>query len=92
MRDVTANPGAGVDIWPYVDALDLDDLGVPSLNDVRYVYRDAKSRFDQVLIGTGRFNSLLVIVVDLERREIFGHRLLDLNEEYQSKGGHLRSL
>jgi hypothetical protein len=34
------------------------------------------------LIGTGRFNTLLVIVVDLGRRYVFGHFLLDLNEQY----------
>jgi hypothetical protein len=41
MSDVTAHANAAVDIWPYVDALDLDELGIPSINDVHYVYRDA---------------------------------------------------
>ena len=27
MQNVTANPGAIIDIWPYIDALDLDALG-----------------------------------------------------------------
>lgn len=90
MSEVTESDEADVDIWSYVDGLDLDDLGLPGLNDVRYVYRDSQRRFDQVLIGTGRFNSLLVIVVDLIEREIFGHFLLDLNEEYASGGSHLK--
>jgi hypothetical protein len=92
MQNVTANPGAIIDIWPYIDALDLDALCLPSLNDVHYVYRDALGRFDQVLIGTGRFNTLLVIIVDLAKGEVHGHRLLDLNQEYGVSGGHLRTI
>ena len=90
MIDVTAHASGAVDIWPYVDALDLDELGIPSIDDVHYVYRDASGRFDQVLIGTGRFNALLVIVVDLRAGTIFGHFLLDLNKEYAVSGGHLK--
>ena len=92
MQNVTANPGDAINIWPYVDALDLDDLCVPSLNDVHYVYRDAHSKFDQILVGTGRFNTLLVVVVDLEKRDVLGHRLLDLNREYATSGGHLKPI
>ncbi|WP_189340350.1 hypothetical protein [Mesorhizobium sp. M4B.F.Ca.ET.049.02.1.2] len=92
MQDVTATAEAVVDIWQYADALDLDEIGLPYLNDVHYVYRDALSRFDQVLIGTGRFNTLLVIVVDRGKSAVFGHFLLDLNKEYGVSGGHLRSV
>lgn len=92
MRDVTAEAEAVVDIWPYVDAIDLEGLGVPHLNDVNYVYRDASGRFDQVLIGTGRFNAMLVIVIDRWARVIAGYRLLDLNSEYGVGGGHLRGV
>ncbi|TIN27534.1 MAG: hypothetical protein E5Y31_12360 [Mesorhizobium sp.] len=90
MTNVTATANAVVDIWPYVDALNLDEVGVPCLNDVHYVYRDAQNRFDQVSIGTGRFNALLVIVIDLGRSAVFGHFLLDLNKEYEPSGGHMR--
>ena len=82
MRRIAAGSAAAVDIWPYVDALSLDDLGVPSIGEVRYVYRDGEGRFDQVLIGTGRFNALLVVVVDLRAQTVFGHHLLDLDREY----------
>lgn len=87
MSDVTAEANAAVDIWPYVDALDCNELGIPGINDVRYVYRDADCRFDHVLIGTGRFNALLVILVDLASGAIFGHFLLDLNKEYGLAAG-----
>jgi hypothetical protein len=90
MTDVTSEANAAVDIWPYVDAIDLGELGLPSLNDVQHVYRDAVGLFDQVLIGTGRFNALLVVVVDVVAASVFGHFLLDLNEQYDVGGGHLK--
>ncbi|MDB5677952.1 hypothetical protein, partial [Sphingomonas bacterium] len=73
MQNVTSDADPKADIWPYVDDLDLDTLGVPSINDVHYVYRDALNRFDQILIGTGRFNTLLAVVVDRELQTIVGH-------------------
>jgi hypothetical protein len=90
MRDVTTDGDASVDIWPYVDALDLDILGIPSVHDVRNVYRDARGWYDQVLVGTGRFNALLVVVVDRRDAKIFGHHLLDVNREYGNDRGHMR--
>lgn len=92
MQNVTETAEAGIDIWPYVDALDLEALRLPHINDVRYVYRDALDRYDQILVGTGRFNTFLVIVVSLVSREIVGHRLLDLNGEYGVSGRHLRDI
>jgi hypothetical protein len=85
MTNVTAEAQPVVDIWPYVDALDLDELQAPSLDDVQYVYRDAKNRFDQVLIGAGRSNLFLAVVVDLNARAIFGHHMLDLDEQFGTR-------
>ena len=82
MIDVTETGEAAVDVWLYVDGLDLDELGVSSLADVRHVYRDDGNQFDHVLIATGRFNAFLVIVVNRSHAEIVGHHLLDLNTAY----------
>lgn len=92
MRDITSEANPVVDIWPYCDAVDLDEANIPLLNDVHYVYRDANNRFDHVAIGTGRFNTLLVVVVDLRSKSIFGHHVLDLNQWYGTTGGHLREV
>lgn len=89
MTNVMGKEEAATDIWPYVDQIDLDALRLPALNDVRYVYRDAPGRYDQVLIGTARFNAFLVVVVDLRSRSVHGHRVFDLNAEYGVVGGHL---
>jgi hypothetical protein len=92
MRNVIVELDSAIDIWPYVDALDLDALRLPNLNDVEYVYRDKGEQFDQVLIGTGRFNTLLAIVVDLRAARVVGHHLLDLNALYRVGGGHLKNV
>ena len=92
MQNVTEHAESLIDIWPYVAALDLDALGLPHINDVHYVYRDALNRYDQILIGTGRYNALLVIVVDRSDTRIVGHRVLDLNVAYGVSGGHLREV
>lgn len=90
MQNVTADADPRVDIWPYVDGLDLSVLGLPGINDVHYVYRDASDRFDQVLIGTGRFNTLLAVVVDRTQRSIAGHHLLDLDEKFEVRADQPR--
>lgn len=89
MRDVTAIADPKLDIWHYVDGVDLDELGLSSVTDVNYVYRDANERFDQVLIGTDRFNAHLVIVVDRELQIVLGHHVLDLNEQFANRGEHM---
>jgi hypothetical protein len=92
MIDITASADPAADIWPYVEKIDLDALGVPHLNDVHYVYQDGSCRYHHVLVGTGRFNELLVVIVDLQARSVTGHYLLDLNKEFDVKGGHLRAV
>ena len=84
MRDVLASATDVLDIWPYVAAVPSAELGgsvvVPDC--VEYVYRNATDTFDHVLVVTNTKNVYLVVVVDLVRDAIFGHRLLDLNHEY----------
>ena len=82
MRDVSAAPDAVLDIWEYVDSIELVKIGINHINKVEYVYRDSREHYDHVAIGTSKFNALLVIVVDRWSKNIFGHILLDLEREY----------
>jgi hypothetical protein len=50
------------------------------------------SRPTQVLNGTGRYNTLFVVVVDRALQAIIGHHLLDMNEKFDVKGDHLRNV
>jgi hypothetical protein len=82
MRDMTKAQQAAADIWPYVDLLTPQSVGVARIGDVALVSRDADSRYDHVLLDTGMENTFLVIVVDLGARAVLGHHLLDLNIKY----------
>lgn len=82
MRDITAEAERLVDIWPYVDQVESDDLGGADFFDVETVYRDGSERFDHVLVTTQRQNVYLVVVVDRHGAIVHGHHLLDLNSEY----------
>lgn len=86
MRNVTAQAREAVDVQPYVERINLRDMAVSDLGEIAYVYRDARERFDQLLIKTAEPFVFLVIVVDLHAREILGHHLLDLEREYGVKG------
>jgi len=84
MRDVTREATNVIDIWPYVACIPEPDLRGHRVYDqfVEYVYRDARGRFDHVLIMTRTKNVYLAVIVDVVHDCIRGHRLLDLNEEF----------
>jgi hypothetical protein len=52
--------------------------------DVHDVYRNGpgEGSFYHVLLSFGERNVYLVIVVDCKRASVYGHYILDLNEEY----------
>ena len=85
MTNVTEQPEACADIWPYVRLIQQSvALPQPVVERelVELVYRSESGHYDHVLIPTGRHNVYLVIVVDRVGHLIFGHRILDLNELY----------
>lgn len=78
MTDVTHQEIDPIDIWPYVEKVRKGNSNV----DVESVYRNETETFDHVLLPSYSTNEYLVIVVDLMKREVFGHYLLDLKKEY----------
>ena len=84
MANVTARANPLVDIWPYVDQIPEGDLKgfVIEHGLVELVYRTGDDRFDHVLIPTLTKNVYLVIVVLRTEPKVFGHHLLNLNEQY----------
>ncbi|WP_169515064.1 hypothetical protein [Hymenobacter norwichensis] len=75
-----------VDIWPYVDAISIDDLAGYALADdglVQHVYQHPERRFLHVLVSTNNADVFLVVIIDLSSVEIYGHYLLNLLELYQ---------
>jgi hypothetical protein len=72
-----------IDFWTYFNAIPSEAFsGRRCEGNVTYVYRDAASRFEHILVDTDDRNVFMAIVVDLHARSVFGHHLLDLNVEY----------
>lgn len=84
MKNVTANPEAVVDIWPYVGQIPKADMRGFVIQDgvVEYVYRTPDGRFDHVLIPTLTQNVYLVLVISRTQATVYGHLPLNLNEKY----------
>jgi hypothetical protein len=84
MRDVLATAKNVIDIWSYVAAIPTNELFGNTIVDgcVEHVYRNGNDTFDHVLVVTRTKNVLVAVVIDLVRDTIFGHHLLDLNQEY----------
>ena len=84
MHNVTKIATDVLDIWPYVDSIPATDLKGHSIYDrfVEFVYRSDDKYFDHVLVMTKTKDVYLAVIVDLTHDSIFGHRLLDLNQEY----------
>lgn len=87
MNDVTYSAlEEPVYIWDYVKSLEKDKF---YLNDdiinnriVELVYRNSVKTYDHVLVPTFKKNIYLVIIININQKNIFGHYLLDLNKEY----------
>ncbi len=70
--------------WDYFEAIPLEDFAGHncSAGEVNYVWEHPEGRFQHVLVNSEDKNVSMVLVLDLLNRQVPGHRLLDLNEEY----------
>ena len=86
MTDITETEiDEPIDIWNYVKKLTENQIVnriVYEKELVEKVYRNELKTFDHILLPTAKQNVFLTIVVDLENKRIFGHKILDLNKEY----------
>jgi len=85
MLDVTVNAFPTVDIWSYVQELVAEKIVTEYVYDrklVELVYRNNENAFDHVLLPTNSANVFIVIIVDLEQKNINGYFKLDLNKEH----------
>ena len=85
MKDITKDAESVVDIWGYAESLLNENMISQYGFDNRLieaVYGDVKGCYQHVLLFTAQSNCYIVIVIDTEKRNILGHHLLNLNEEY----------
>lgn len=84
MQRVALDAEPPVPFWDYFDAIPADDFADHDCSEgnVSRAWTDASGCFQHVLVDTDHKNVFMVIVLDLRGRSVFGHRLLDLNNEY----------
>ena len=72
------------DFWRYFEAIATADFEHHdcSRQEVECVYRDASGQFEHVLVNSIKSNVFMVLVLDRIRNRVFGHHLLDLNQQY----------
>ena len=70
--------------WAYVDSLPRSEWEGHDFSDgtVSHAYVMPGERWQHVLLASEDKNVKLVLVLDLNRSEVLGHRLLDLNKIY----------
>lgn len=84
MQDVTKSAEEIVDIWEYTEAvLSTEFSGRDTQGwDVAHVYRSSSNAWLHVLVATDVSDAYIVIVIEVAKREIFGHHFLNLREKY----------
>ena len=84
MQDVTKSAEEIVDIWEYTEAvLSTEFSGRDTQGwDVAHVYRSSSNAWLHVLVATDVPDTYIVIVIEVAKREIFGHYFLNLREKY----------
>ncbi len=84
MTDITTSAEEVVDVWPYIET--VLDSEYKSANtedwDVDHVYINQTETHQHLLINTGMKNVYLVVVIAVAERQIYGHHLLNLNQNY----------
>jgi len=84
MQQIDPNQTPPMDFWPYFEAIPSQDFtGFDcSTGEVNYIWRDASGKYEHVLFNSQDPNVFMVLVLDLSKNEVHGHRLLNLNKEY----------
>jgi hypothetical protein len=71
-------------VWNYVRNIPKQDYeGFEVEEDqIPYVYETGDGRFEHVFVSTKTANVFMLILLNNDEENIYGHHLLDLNEEY----------
>ena len=85
MKNVTDTAGGIVDIWEYASNFGvrmlLSDYGFEN-RIIEAVYENFSCTYQHILLFGLRENVYIVVVVDMQKGEVYGHYYLDLNEKY----------
>lgn len=85
MQRVAADGNAPFPFWSYVDGIPKEDFQGYDCSEgsVQWVWRDADGRFEHILIDAKQDKDVfMAIVLDLQKKLVAGHRLMDFKHEY----------
>lgn len=72
-------------VWDYVHKipeLDYQEFEIAE-GQIPHAYETGGNKFVHLLVATKTANVFMVILLNTQNEEIYGHHLLDLNEEYE---------
>ncbi len=71
------------DFWPYFDTIPPNDFsGHRFSGDVTYVYEHPSGFFQHVLVNSEDKNVFLAIVLNVQAKQVVGHRVVDFCAMY----------
>ena len=85
MTRVPSDGNAPFPFWSYVDQIPSEDFQGYDCSEgsVQWVWRSDDGRFEHVLIDAKQDKDVfMAVVLDLTKREVVGHRLMDFKREY----------
>jgi hypothetical protein len=85
MLRVGAGGNAPFPFWSYVDQIPKEEYrGFDcSEGSVQWVWREDGGRFEHILIDAKEDKDVfMVIVLDLQKKQVVGHRLMNFKQEY----------
>ena len=80
-----ADGSAPFSFWSYVDQIPKEDFRGYDCSEgrVQWVWRSEECRVEHICIDTKEDKDVfMVIVLDLAKKEVVGHRLMDFKHEY----------
>ena len=84
MKRLSPDAAPPFGFWDYFESIPSSDFAGHDCSEgvVEYAWEDQSGRFQHVLVNSDNKNVFMVLILDIQQRNIFGHRLLDLNKEY----------
>jgi hypothetical protein len=85
MSRIPSEGSAPFPFWSYVDRIPLADFQGYDCSEgsVQWIWRSNDGAFEHILIDTKEDKDVfMVVVLDLVKREVLGHRLMDFKREY----------
>lgn len=91
-KTTIANPRAlttgepSFDFWHYVENIPIVDFGVCDCSEgnIHKVYRMQDNHYEHVLIASNTDNVVMALVNDLEKKQVYGHCLLNFDDLKES--------